>query len=70
MSHLTQVRGLKSEQRFIIYCFQKSHLTQVRGIEAPDWFVKEFGSKDLGGLILDPTMTKEGWRITAIALRA
>lgn len=41
----------------------------TRLIPAPDWFVKEFGSADLGGLILDPKMTAEGWRTLAIALR-
>lgn len=38
-------------------------------IEAPAWFVQEFGSGDLGGLISEPTMTKEGWRNNAISLR-
>lgn len=41
----------------------------TRLVAAPDWFVKEFGSADLGGLILEPKLTVEGWRTTAIALR-
>lgn len=41
----------------------------TRLVAAPDWFVKEFGSGNLGGLILDPKLTAEGWRTTAIALR-
>lgn len=41
----------------------------TKEIPAPDWFVKEFGSADLGGLILNPKLTAEGWRTTAIALR-
>ena len=39
-------------------------------IPAPKWFVEEFGSTDLKGLIHDPQLTSEGWRILAIALRA
>jgi len=39
-------------------------------IPAPAWFVSEFGSDDLGGLIADPNFTEEGWRTLAIALRA
>jgi peptidoglycan L-alanyl-D-glutamate endopeptidase CwlK len=39
-------------------------------IPAPAWFVKEFGSGDLGGLISDPHFTVEGWRALAVALRA
>lgn len=38
--------------------------------KAPDWFVTEFGSSDLGGRINNPNMTKEGWRSVAIGLRA
>lgn len=38
--------------------------------EAPKWFVKEFGSGDVGGLISDPNFTDEGWRIVGVALRA
>lgn len=37
---------------------------------APDWFVLEFGSANLGGLINDPRFTEEGWRAIAVALRA
>ena len=39
-------------------------------IPAPAWFVKEFGSADLDGLIHDPQFTEEGWRTLAVALRA
>lgn len=39
-------------------------------VPAPAWFVKEFGSGDLDGIILDPKLTAEGWRTTAISLRA
>lgn len=38
-------------------------------ILAPVWFVKEFGSSDLGGIINDPQFTMEGWRTLAIAMR-
>lgn len=38
-------------------------------IPAPKWFVKEFGSADLGGLISEPELTAEGWRTLAIGLR-
>lgn len=38
-------------------------------VEAPAWFVKEFGSADLGGQIHDPRLTAEGWRVLAISLR-
>lgn len=36
---------------------------------APDWFVKEFGSADLGGVINEPTGTDEFWRGLAITIR-
>ncbi|MEB3103098.1 glucosaminidase domain-containing protein [Ferviditalea candida] len=39
-------------------------------IPAPQWFVTEFGSTDLGGLIHDPKFTEEGWRTLAVSLRA
>lgn len=39
-------------------------------IPAPKWFIDEFGSGDLGGLINDPKFTHEGWRTLAVALRA
>ncbi len=39
-------------------------------VTAPKWFVDEFGSADLGGLIRDPELTAEGWRTLAIGLRA
>ena len=42
----------------------------TKKIPAPDWFVDEFGSGDLGGLISDPHFTVEGWRALAVALRA
>lgn len=41
----------------------------TRLIFAPDWFIKEFGSSDLSGLILEPKLTWEGWRTLAISLR-
>lgn len=41
----------------------------ARLVAAPDWFENEFGSADLGGLILDPKLTAEGWRTLAISLR-
>ncbi|MFD0671795.1 glycoside hydrolase family 73 protein [Cohnella sp. GCM10027633] len=37
---------------------------------APDWFIAEFGSTDLGGLIKDPRFSEEGWRAIAVVLRA
>ncbi|MFC5528796.1 hypothetical protein [Cohnella yongneupensis] len=39
-------------------------------VPAPAWFVKEFGSADLGGLIHEPKFTAEGWRLLAIGLRS
>lgn len=39
-------------------------------IPAPKWFVQEFGSADLGGLIAEPEFTFEGWRTLAVGLRA
>lgn len=39
-------------------------------IEAPSWFGEKCGSGDLGDLLNEPTMTKEGWRNNAISLRA
>lgn len=43
---------------------------QLERVPAPAWFVQEFGSADLGGLIHEPRFTAEGWRTLAIALRA
>jgi len=43
---------------------------QQQRIPAPSWFVQQFGSPDLGGLISDPHFTVEGWRALAVALRA
>jgi Muramidase (flagellum-specific) len=43
---------------------------QQQRIPAPSWFVQQFGSPDLGGLIADPHFTVEGWRALAVALRA
>jgi len=42
----------------------------TKKIPAPDWFVDEFGSADLNGLINDPKFTLEGWRTLTVALRA
>ena len=42
----------------------------TKKIPAPDWFVDEFGSADLNGLINDPKFTMEGWRTLTVALRA
>ncbi|KZV13627.1 hypothetical protein F511_45210 [Dorcoceras hygrometricum] len=41
----------------------------TRKVPAPKWFVKEFGSEDLGGKISDPSFTLEGWRTLAVGLR-
>src|SRR5690606_18172008 len=43
---------------------------QLERVPAPAWFVKEFGSADLGGLIHEPLFTAEGWRVLAVSLRA
>lgn len=43
---------------------------QQERVPAPKWFVDQFGSGDLGGLISDPHFTVEGWRALAVALRA
>jgi N-acetylmuramoyl-L-alanine amidase len=37
---------------------------------APQWFVDEFKSADLGGIIKDPMKTKEFWETTAVVLRS
>lgn len=42
----------------------------VKPVPAPKWFVSEFGSADLKGLIADPKLTAEGWRTLAIGLRS
>jgi hypothetical protein len=57
-------------QDSVIAAQAKALAAATARIEAPEWFVEEFGSGDLGGLLSDPTMTKEGWRNTALALRA
>lgn len=44
--------------------------TRLERVPPPQWFIKEFGSGDLGGLIHEPRFTMEGWRALAIALRA
>jgi hypothetical protein len=38
-------------------------------VSAPKWFVKEFGSADLGGKISEPEFSAEGWRTLAVGLR-
>lgn len=38
-------------------------------VPAPKWFVDEFGSANLGGLISEPEFTTEGWRALAVGLR-
>jgi len=43
---------------------------QTERVPAPSWFVQQFGSGDLGGLISDPHFSLEGWRALAVALRA
>lgn len=57
------------EQSTIIDAQSKALAAATTRIPAQEWFVQEFGSDDLGGLLNEPTMTKEGWRNTAIALR-
>ena len=42
---------------------------QLERVPAPAWFVKEFGSADLGGQIHEPQFTMGEWRVLAIALR-
>lgn len=42
---------------------------EVKKVPAPKWFVKEFGSGDLGGKIGEPEFTPEGWRTLAVGLR-
>jgi len=43
---------------------------QLERVPAPTWFVNEFGSSDLGGLIREPALIPEAWRALAVALRA
>lgn len=38
-------------------------------VAAPGWFVKEFGSADLGGLILNPLKKADFWETVAVSLR-
>lgn len=42
---------------------------EVKRVPAPKWFIKEFGSGDLGGVISEPVFTPEGWRTLAVGLR-
>lgn len=39
-------------------------------VSAPKWFVQEFGSAELNGLIAQPEFTAEGWRTLAVGMRA
>lgn len=41
----------------------------AKRVPAPKWFVSEFGSADLGGVISEPEFTEEGWRVLAVGLR-
>ncbi|MNO44252.1 Peptidoglycan L-alanyl-D-glutamate endopeptidase CwlK precursor [compost metagenome] len=41
----------------------------AKRVPAPKWFVAEFGSGDLGGVISEPVFTVEGWRTLAVGLR-
>lgn len=41
----------------------------AKRVPAPKWFVSEFGSADLGGVISEPEFTLEGWRTLAVGLR-
>lgn len=43
---------------------------RLKLVPAPAWFTAEFGSADLDGLIHEPVLTAEGWRVLAVALRA
>mgnify|MGYP001028033087 CR=1 FL=1 len=43
---------------------------RLNPVPAPAWFVAEFGSADLGGLIREPALIPEAWRALAVALRA
>lgn len=51
----------------------KKRITELENklerVKAPEWFVKEFGSADLGGVIYEPQFTQEGWRTIAVVLR-
>lgn len=57
------------QQQEVLDQLAKSVTAASERLEAPKWFVEEFGSGDLGGLISEPVMSKEGWRNTAISLR-
>lgn len=59
-----------NEQAETIKALNTSLEAATENIAAPEWFVQEFGSGDLGGLLNDPKMTKEGWRNITLALRA
>ncbi|MEK5479882.1 glucosaminidase domain-containing protein [Paenibacillus sp. FSL R5-0407] len=42
---------------------------KAKMVPAPKWFVKEFGSADLGGKVSEPEFSEEGWRTLAVGLR-
>ncbi|MGO4543216.1 N-acetylmuramoyl-L-alanine amidase family protein [Paenibacillus sp. 2TAB23] len=60
-----QVRGLVTELSNV----KKELVKHTNLMPTPVWFVKEFGSVDLDGKILDPRLTEQGWRGLAIAQR-
>ncbi|MOA63553.1 hypothetical protein D3C78_1893140 [compost metagenome] len=43
--------------------------TAAERVPAPKWFVAEFGSGDLGGVISEPKFTLGEWRVLAVGLR-
>lgn len=61
-------RAVKQQEE-MIEAQSKALTAATERLAAPKWFVEEFGSGDLDGLISEPAMSKEGWRNTAISLR-
>jgi len=63
-------KPMTQEEREALDSLLRRVMALEKKIPAPEWFVKEFGSADLDGLIHDPQFTEEGWRTLAVALRA
>ncbi|MFC5702215.1 glycoside hydrolase family 73 protein [Cohnella faecalis] len=45
-------------------------LEEEKRLPAPEWFIAEFGSADLGGAIRDPRGTPDFWRAVGVVIRA
>lgn len=45
-------------------------LEEEKSLPAPEWFIAEFGSADLGGVIRDSRGTPDFWRAVGVVIRA